>query len=62
MVTEPKFERISGRYFQGTRDVPSSMDSYDPALATDLWESSASMVKLMPTETILSLRSAPSAA
>jgi light-dependent protochlorophyllide reductase len=62
MVTEPKFERISGRYFQGTRDVPSSMDSYDPAMATDLWESSASMVKLMPTETILSLRSAPSAA
>ena len=62
MVTAPRFERISGKYFQGTRDVPSSKDSYDPAMASDLWESSASMVKLEPDETILKLRSTPSAA
>ena len=62
MLTEPRFERISGKYFQGTRDVPSSKDSYDPAMAMDLWESSVAMVKLMPDETILRLRSAPSAA
>ncbi len=62
MVIEPRFERISGKYFQGTRDVPSSKDSYDPVMASDLWESSASMVKLIPSETILNLRSAPSAA
>jgi light-dependent protochlorophyllide reductase len=62
MVTEPRFERISGKYFQGARDVPSSKDSYDPAIAAELWESSAAMVKLTPDETILRLRSTPSAA
>jgi light-dependent protochlorophyllide reductase len=62
MVTEPRFERISGKYFQGARDVPSSKDSYDPAMASELWESSASMVRLTPDETILRLRSTPSAA
>jgi NAD(P)-dependent dehydrogenase (short-subunit alcohol dehydrogenase family) len=62
MVSEPRFERISGKYFQGTRDVPSSIDSYDPAMAADLWESSAAMVRLMPSETMLGLKSAPSAA
>jgi light-dependent protochlorophyllide reductase len=62
MLTDPRFERISGKYFQGLRDVPSSKDSYDPSMATELWESSASMVKLTPDETILRLRSASSAA
>ena len=62
MVTEPRFERISGKYFQGVRDVPSSKDSYDPAMAAELWESSAAMVKLTSEETILRLRSTPSAA
>ena len=62
MVTDPRFDRISGKYFQGSRDVPSSKDSYDPVIATELWESSASMVKLAPDETILRLRSTPSAA
>jgi light-dependent protochlorophyllide reductase len=62
MITDPRFDRISGKYFQGARDVPSSKDSYDPVIATELWESSASMVKLAPDETILRLRSTPSAA
>jgi light-dependent protochlorophyllide reductase len=62
MVTEPRFEHISGKYFQGARDVPSSKDSYDPAMAAELWESSVAMVKLTPDETILRLRSTPSAA
>ena len=48
MVIEPRFARISGKYFQGARDVPSSKDSYDPAMATELWESSESMVRLTP--------------
>ena len=62
MVTEPRFERISGKYFQGAREVPSSKDSYDPAMASELWDSSAAMVKLTASETILRLRSASSAA
>jgi light-dependent protochlorophyllide reductase len=62
MITEPRFERISGKYFQGARDVPSSKDSYEPAMASELWESSASMVRLTPDETVLRLRSAHSAA
>jgi light-dependent protochlorophyllide reductase len=62
MVTDARFERISGKYFQGSREVPSSKDSYDPVIATELWESSASMVKLAPDQTILRLRSTPSTA
>ncbi len=62
LVTEPGFEHVSGKYFEGVREVPSSKDSYDPAIASELWESSASMVKLTLDETILRLRSAPSAA
>jgi hypothetical protein len=62
LVSEPRFEGVSGKYFEGVREVPSSKDSYDPAIASELWESSASMVKLTPDETILRLRSAPSAA
>jgi light-dependent protochlorophyllide reductase len=62
LVTEPRFERVSGKYFQGTREVPSSKDSYDPVMAMDLWEASAAMVKLTPDETILRSGSTPSAA
>jgi light-dependent protochlorophyllide reductase len=62
MVTGPRFVRISGKKLQGTRDVPSSKDSYDPAMAMELWEASATMVKLAPGATIVRLRSAPSAA
>jgi hypothetical protein len=62
IATGPAFERISGKYFQGTREVPSSKDSYDPAMASELWESSAAMVKLTPNETILKLSSTTSAA
>jgi len=62
MITAPRFERISGKYFQGERDVPSSKDSYDPAMAAELWESSAAIVKLTSDETILRLRSTASAA
>jgi light-dependent protochlorophyllide reductase len=53
IVTEPRFERVSGKYFEGAREVPSSKDSYDPAMAAELWESSAAMVKLARSETIL---------
>jgi light-dependent protochlorophyllide reductase len=62
LAAEPRFERVSGKYFEGTRDVPSSKDSYDPAMAMDLWEASAEMVKLTRDETILRSGSATSAA
>ena len=40
LVQDPRFERVSGRYFDGLREVRSSHDSYDREKASDLWRTS----------------------
>jgi hypothetical protein len=55
LVLDPGLEGVSGRYFIGRRSVPSSKDSYDQRKAAELWESSVTMVRLKPEETILRL-------
>ncbi|TMK97049.1 MAG: SDR family NAD(P)-dependent oxidoreductase [Actinobacteria bacterium] len=40
LVHDPRFERVSGRYFDGLREVRSSKDSYDREKASDLWQTS----------------------
>jgi len=40
LVRDPRFERVSGRYFDGLKDVRSSYDSYDREKASDLWRTS----------------------
>jgi len=40
LVSDPRFERVSGRYFDGLEEVRSSHDSYDLEKASDLWRTS----------------------
>jgi NAD(P)-dependent dehydrogenase (short-subunit alcohol dehydrogenase family) len=53
LVLDPGLEGVSSKYFVGHRSVPSSKESYDEHKAAELWESSVTMVRLKPEETIL---------
>ena len=52
-ILDPELEGISGKYFQGMLEIPSSTESYDRAKAIELWNFSADIVKLRSNETIL---------
>lgn len=45
LVLAPELARVSGRYFSGFREVPSSKDSYDRAKSAELWETSRELVR-----------------
>ena len=53
LVLDPTLEGISGKYFDGMEERASSQESYDQHRAAELWETSAELVKLQPSETIL---------
>ena len=38
LILEPGFEGVSGRYFDGNREIPSSRDSRDQSKAEAVWE------------------------
>ena len=40
LAADARFEGVSGRYFDGLKDVRSSADSYDADMAGDLWSTS----------------------
>jgi light-dependent protochlorophyllide reductase len=40
LAADPRFAGVSGRYFDGLKDVRSSSDSYDLEMASDLWSTS----------------------
>ncbi|GAB3668102.1 protochlorophyllide reductase [Actinocorallia lasiicapitis] len=44
LVTDPALAGTTGAYFSGTRRIRSSADSYDPAKAADLWETSERLI------------------
>ena len=46
LVLDPALESVSGRYFEGLREIRSSAESYDAAKAAALWEQSAELVGL----------------
>ncbi len=46
LVTDPKLELVSGRYFEGEKEIRSSELSYDQENAKELWETSAELVGL----------------
>ena len=50
LVLDPALERVTGKYFSGLKEVPSSKESYDLQKARELWETSASLVKLTGEE------------
>lgn len=53
LILDPSLEKVSGKYYSGLQDEPSSKESYDQKKAFELWESSAEMVKLAQEETLL---------
>ena len=53
LILDPQLESVSGKYFVGRAQVPSSKQSYDESQAAELWDASARMVHLRPEETIL---------
>ena len=55
LVTDPQLEGMTGRYFEGFRDIPSSQESHDERKAADLWTASAELVQLARDETPLPL-------
>ncbi len=46
LVLDPALESVSGRYFEGLKEIRSSAESYDLAKAAALWEQSAELVGL----------------
>jgi NAD(P)-dependent dehydrogenase (short-subunit alcohol dehydrogenase family) len=53
LVLDPALEKVSGKYYSGLKEKPSSKESYDTQKARELWDTSVSLVKLTPDETPL---------
>lgn len=58
LVLDPALGSMSGKYFDGFDERPSSRESYDQRKAVELWETSAAVVQLQPSETILKVERA----
>ncbi|CAG0931083.1 protochlorophyllide reductase [Thermoflexales bacterium] len=50
LVLDPALEGISGKYYSGLKETPSSKESHDLPKAFDLWETSTRLVKLTREE------------
>jgi light-dependent protochlorophyllide reductase len=55
LVTNPKLNETTGKYFEGENEIKSSNLSYSKINAQDLWNTSIELTKLQKDETILSL-------
>ncbi len=56
LVLDPDVERVSGKYFSGMNEIPSSKEAYDLEKALDLWKTSIALAKLTGEETPLSIQ------
>jgi NAD(P)-dependent dehydrogenase (short-subunit alcohol dehydrogenase family) len=45
LAGDPAYDGVTGTYFEGAKPIRSSVDSYDLALARDLWETSERLVE-----------------
>jgi light-dependent protochlorophyllide reductase len=45
LVSDPGFDDVTGAYFEGKRRIRSSVDSYGPEKALDLWETSEQLLE-----------------
>jgi len=48
LLTDPKFSTVSGRYFDGFREIPSSVESRDETKAHSVWQQAAKLAGLSP--------------
>lgn len=55
LVTDPRLEAVTGRYFSRMEEVRSSKASYEAQPALDLWETSVKLVNLTQAETLLTI-------
>jgi NAD(P)-dependent dehydrogenase (short-subunit alcohol dehydrogenase family) len=55
LVTNPLLNNVTGKYFEGIKEIKSSKLSYSKDNAHDLWNTSVKLVKLSKKETILSI-------
>jgi NAD(P)-dependent dehydrogenase (short-subunit alcohol dehydrogenase family) len=46
LVLDPALEGVSGKYFEGQREIPSSAESYDAPRAGELWKASTALTGL----------------
>jgi hypothetical protein len=43
LITDPALASTNGKYFEGMREIRSSVDSYDEGRAAELWQGSAKL-------------------
>jgi len=55
LIVNVEFDKVSGKYFEGTREIASSKLSYDFENRNDLWRTSTDLVQLQQNETIISI-------
>ena len=48
LAGDPRYDGVTGAYFEGTRQIRSSVDSYDRDKALDLWETSERLLTPVP--------------
>ncbi|MDT4999725.1 MAG: hypothetical protein QOK12_1830 [Mycobacterium sp.] len=48
LAGDPRYDGVTGSYFEGTRPIWSSVDSYDRDKALDLWETSERLLITVP--------------
>jgi NAD(P)-dependent dehydrogenase (short-subunit alcohol dehydrogenase family) len=46
LLVDPKYLRVSGSYFDGDKEIPSSADSRDPVKAAQAWREACELVQL----------------
>ena len=46
LIVDPKFSNVSGSYFDGFKEIPSSVESRDEGKAWAVWEQSAKLAGL----------------
>jgi len=45
LIIDPKFAGISGRYFDGTTEIPSSAESRDESKAKTVWDQAQTLAE-----------------
>jgi NAD(P)-dependent dehydrogenase (short-subunit alcohol dehydrogenase family) len=53
LIMDPQFAGVSGQYFDGFKQIPSSVESRDPQKAKTVWESAKSLANLKRQEMVL---------
>jgi NAD(P)-dependent dehydrogenase (short-subunit alcohol dehydrogenase family) len=53
MMTDSKYDTITGKYFDRGKEIPSSAQSYDKEKSENLWSRSVELTNLQQCETIL---------